>query len=220
MGIRIHKAMGWGITKKRFQEISSLSPDDATEDLYDVMSKTKKLIVPDDICKKTFDTLNVAPILDRNLLAKNFVEFSKQKNSRREKIRPTDLYSHVILEDDKEDDVLIFFPSGHYAKKWFRYNDDMDYAEERWANGGDVSAEGRMEQRVVWTAFNPYPFTNFIVNKTTGESLPWDHFLNLRKRNDWIPAVPEEIKWWTTHLGIFTPKTVLELRPVFATWWS
>ena len=74
-------------------------------------------------------------------------------------------------------------------------------------------------------------------NYVAGETIDWDQGMIVvaiyraicdaynkneieNERDDWVPAVPEEIKWWTTHLDIFTPKTVLELRPVFATWWS
>ena len=44
--------------------------------------------------------------------------------------------------------------------------------------------------------------------------------LTLRRRDDWLPGIPTEIRWYLTQHGIMFDEGVNQLRPIVTQWWS
>ncbi|BBF92663.1 hypothetical protein [Blastochloris tepida] len=221
MSYRIHKAQGWGMPAAQFEELCLLAPVDGCkyEALDTLLRRTTTLAMP----KKLRDAIfyrrgEAARRWTSTVFEPNLLTLCGHGTNKTVAPNAADLVVNVHTPDETL--AVVFLPSASYAKRWYRFDDDLDFQEERWANGTAKGAEGRVEDRVLWLPFNPYPFTNDLMHPETGAPMKWEHFLELRERKDWVPAVPSEIIWWTTRLGVFSRENALKLRPVLATWWS
>lgn len=231
MGIRIHRAMGWGMPFKRLAELNGVAEKDRNSAwLYDRFDgKTPAdLTVPDELCKELWNTRYVMSILQPDLLSRKFACGPHERSALRPDDfgRAVDLFTTVSRGVDETSDV-IFFPTLHYREEWYRRSDDMDYEFEQWRtsireNETVYAVRGAQDspvEHVTYLPYNPYPFTNHLM-LTDGSPQPWEHYTEVEKHPEWLPAVASELRWYLPKLGVLDEKGVLELRPVIAQWWE
>lgn len=220
MSYRIHRGMGWGMPIARFDELCQLPKDEdgATESLYKAFSRLtdEDLTVDDKIYRALFygDGLKPYPILQKRLLATGYDTYGVDPSPAG---RATDLFEFVSTPDETTD--VIFFPNLYHRSKWYRWGDDLDYAFERFRDGDANEALRAIRDFIRYTKFGHYPWTNDLMDHD-GNPLEWQHYTLLDKRDDWLPAVPSEIRWYLTQHGIMDHAGVNELRPLIAQWWS
>jgi hypothetical protein len=225
MGIRIKRSIGWGMPWAQFVELCN-APDknDVSEWLYDTFHnlKDKDLIADSKVYSALIngDAVRYAPsILQKRLLAK---KFTMKINESVELGSAVDLFDTVYNGGD-DNIAIIFYPSLHYRSKWYRSDDDIDYAFEsvRGDNGEPAYSEEGYSARdfVVYKRYGHYPYSNYITT-LDGTPVEWDHYALLNKRDDWIAAVPGEIRWYLTQHDILDFTAVNQLRPIVAQWWS
>lgn len=217
MGYRIHRAMGWGMPYTRFEELCLVKDEDGSgEAVYSILSKltNEDLTVDDNLYRALFygDELKPYPIFQKRLLATGYDVHGEEPSKAG---RATDLYTTVSTPDETTD--IIFFPNLWYRSKWYRWDDDLDYAFERTRDIDEDKCDPR--DFTTYTRFGHYPWTNELMS-ANGDPIPWDHFTLLKRRSDWLPAVPSEIRWYLTQFGIMDREGVNQLRPVIAQWWS
>lgn len=230
MSYRIYRAMGWGMPYERFKNISFIPDDD---DLYDHFSKLtdQNLTVDDKIYRALFygDGPRSFPIIQKRLLATGYDD----GNTRTPAGPATDLFATVSTPDDTTD--VIFFPNLYYRKKWYRWDNELDYSFELYRSEADDYSwkESQQSKRTVldsnidngprdftkYVSFGHYPWTNSIMD-LSGNPLPWnDNYCNLNTI-EWLPDIPSEIRWYLTQYGVLDQKGVNMLRPIVAQWWS
>lgn len=222
MSIRLHRAMGWGMSANQFRELAGLNADDSYDSVYEYLEKkfegvtAKRLTYkPDHVyeaLKYREGDARFLPIFQRNLLAK---EFEPKENARVPVGHADELCTTIYIGDNLSH--VLFYPNLYYKKKWHRTNDDIDYAFEVSTEVG-CQDEPNLRDYVKILKFGHYPWTNSLMDKE-GEPLKWDLYSNLNRRNDWLPAVPTEIRWYLTELEILDNKAVNELRPMAAQYW-
>lgn len=228
MGIRIHKCMGWGLTPAQLKEHAAFASKDAdesevAEELWDHLRSIKTLIPP--ITNHKLEYAGKEDfIFVKNLLNKNF-----KLEDKSEDLFDTaeDLYQSVYTFDtqlgieDEGTKLHLFVPNGYYAKKWFRYNDDLDYNESCLDDAStppDPFGQGPGSDLVAEMRHNPYPYTNNLMD-AEGNSVLWTAFgRNLRPKL--LPEPPLELIWWLTESGVLKPGAWIHLRPYFARYWS
>jgi hypothetical protein len=224
MGIRIKRSIGWGMPWNQFVELCN-APDksDASDWLYDEFGKlTDQDLTVDDAVHKALcygDNVVQPPIIiQKRLLATKYDEFGKPPSPAG---RAEDLFTLTWSGDDIEH--IIFYPAIYRRKDWYRSDDDMDYAFEavRGEQGEPAESEEGYGARniTVYRRYGHYPWSNYIMDHD-GNPLPWDHYALLNKRDDWVPGIPSEIRWYLTQFDIMYNQGVNQLRPIVAQWWS
>lgn len=232
MGIRIHRAMGYGMPITKLVELykgpldkSSKGDHAVTNGLYELFNNTPKdhesFHVSAEAQKLSFnnkenaDKMATSAIMEKNLLSETYTEGGRKSVSREGS--PSDLFS-LIGYDDYTD--IIFYPALHSKKCWFRYDDDMDYAFEQW-RGENLTRENNLGIRdfVKYLPYGHYPYGNYIMTKE-GRHHEWLHFSEMQKRPDLVPSIPTEIRWYLKKLGVFDDQDINQLRPALAQWWS
>lgn len=224
MGIRIKRSIGWGMPWTQFVELCS-APDknNVYEWLDEVFDKLtdEDLTVDDAVYKALFygdSATRPSMILQKRLLATKFEGFGKEPSPAG---RAEDLFTVTWNGDDIAH--IVFYPTLAMRAKWYRSDDDMDYAFEaiRGENGEPAESEEGYGARdiTVYRRYGHYPWSNYIMDHA-GNPLPWEHYALLNKRNDWAPGVPSEIRWYLTQHGIMYNQGVNQLRPIVAQWWS
>lgn len=217
MSYRIHRGMGWGMSIARFDELCQLPKDEdgVTESLHTAFTRLsdEDLTVDDKIYRALFygDGLKPYPILQKRLLATGYDTYGVDPSPAG---RATDLYTFVSTPDETTD--VMFFPNLWYHSKWYRWDDDLDYAFERYR---DDDNDGSPRDFTKYVRFGHYPWQNSLMD-CNGDPCEWQHYTLLNKRDDWLPAVPSEIRWYLTQHGIMDHAGVNELRPLVAQWWS
>ena len=230
MGIRIHKAIGWGLTDAQMLEHNAFgctNPDDMHEQLDEVLSQTKELILP------SAHVDNIIPgwrgfFTETNLLSKvstniNRVQhgFTPVDNERDASVLYRSVYTFSAPEGVK---YHLFWPNAMYAKSMSRYNDTLDYQEATRDSQGQLM-DDPCADLIYAMPENPYPWENFWVMRDTLEQ-----YVNAAGR-DWtglkttdnanlMPMVPPEIRWYLTELKIIKPDAWVHIRPYYAKWWS
>ena len=209
--------MGWGMPSKRFDELCLVRDEDGScEALDSVLSKLtdSDLTVDDKLYRALFhgDGLKPYPILQKRLLATGYDDKGQEPSPAG---RATDLYTLVSTPDETTD--IIFFPNLWYRSKWYRWDDDLDYAFEQYRDDGNN--DGYPRDLTTYGSFGPHPWTNEL-SDLDGNPIKWENHTLLAKRTDWMPAVPTEMRWYLTQHGILLNDGVNQLRPVIAQWWS
>lgn len=229
MGIRIHKAMGWGMPIEKLAQLNGIERDQASDWIYERFDgKTPEdLTIPDEVMSRSWNDRSLMTMLQADLLSKRFVcgKDERAKLTPEDFGRAEDLFTLTDLESD--DGHVIFFTTLHYRKIWYRYNNDLDYAFEQWRtstreNETVHAMRGAQDDPVGYVAYlpyNPYPFANDLM-LADGTRQPWDHFTRVEQHPEWLPAVPGELRWYLPKLGVLDEKGVLELRPILAQWWG
>lgn len=215
MSYRIHRAMGWGMPIDQFDRLCLLGIDEdgVTESLHQAFSKLTDadLTVDDMMYRALFyaDGPKPYPIFQKRLLA---TEFDTRDNPSPAG-RAADLFECIWTGDETL--AVLFYPNLLQRKRWHRWDDDLDYAFE--AQRGED--EGAPRDFIRYTKFGHYPWSNELMTHD-GDHLPWEHYVLLDRRTDWLPAVPSEIRWYLTQHGILDRAGVNHLRPMVAQWWS
>lgn len=231
MGIRIRRAMGWGMEWNAFEEATTL--DCQTHETWDAVDEAMCKATDADLTmtmkerKESWNTRGITVVHDNRLLALDMT-FDDEKPSMadgyRHRVEPKlavadDLWTTVWNGDDITH--VIFWPNARTAKKWFRRDDDLDYAFEaqRDGYGGDPAARDFVQ----FMKFNPYPYSNYIMEPDSGNPLEWVAFFELDReyeKTGWAPAPATELRWWLPKLSILDLAGVNKLRPMIAQWWS
>lgn len=235
MGIRIHRAIGWGLEWNRFEELTTLGceaheTDDALRAAFD-NARPEDLVVPMSIRDQAFYA-GPGPrrsiMIDNNLLALDFefddteTEADEDGKERRKRIppklaRPDDLFTTVSDPDNTQ--AVMFFPNASEAKRWYRFDDMLDYQFEALRDGRDGDPTPR--EIIEWPKFGHYPYSNHLMDPRDGSPLAWDVFWRLDETypDGWAPDVPSEIRWYLPKLGVLDDAGVNQLRPILAQWW-
>lgn len=225
MSTRIHRAMGWGMPWDAFEEATILDCEaqDTSDRLDQIFSAATDadLTVPEDVRKHSWNTRGVNVIVDPRLLALDMEFTDEVVDGKRVRVEPelakaSDLYHQAINADRTL--AVIFLPNATYAESWVRFDDDLDYAYEQYRNGDN---EGEPREIVQTMKFNPYPFSNFLMDKD-GNPLEWEAYFLLDETypDGWFPAVPSEIRWYLKQLGIMDDAGINKLRPMLVQTWG
>lgn len=223
MGTHIERAMGWGMTWEAFQALTTLDMSDRKpyEDnkLYSTFNAATDEMLTVPKAERGWEAPGLA-MVELRLLSQTFTDYGR----REAKIgRAEELFSAVGSDDTTH---VLFYPSLLQRQRWYRRNDDLDYAFEQARHLFDESApDGLGEVRdprnfVAFPKFGFYPWANDLMDKLTGEHVPWDHFTLLEQRTDWAPAVPKEIRWYLKKLNVMDDNGINQLRPMIAQWWD
>lgn len=226
MSYRINRAMGWGMPWPMFEKLCLLPTH--KHDAYEALSARfadvtgDDLTVPNEVHTTLFHANGPvrAPIIfEKQLLALEYTDGDRKTV----KLGPaTDLYE-IVHNTDKLTDI-VFFPNLAIKKRWCRFDDDMDYAFEQWSikqrgkKLGDRGAQSGPRDFTIYTGYGHYPWANNLM-LADGTPVAWDHFTTVEEHPEWLPAVPSEIRWYLTKLGVLFNEGVNELRPVIAQWW-
>jgi len=122
---------------------------------------------------------------------------------------------------DAQDGYLVFMPPAS-ARRWYRWNDDIDYAEV--AVDMIVTGDSDLETSTLFHNSPLYPYLDWM-NSKTGEKVSMDvpNFQMREIYGDKIaPFVPEAVRVISDHLterGVVEEKFWLKLRPMIVTWW-
>lgn len=219
MGIRIHRAIGWGMSYETLKDISKhdFEKDDG---IYSIFADADKdlFMVPKEHCSETFSKNEIDgqacfTILEKDLLAKNYTDFGRKESERG---RPEELFECTGYDDYEE---IIFFPSLYQKKRWYHYDNDVDYAFEQWRENQTRDNDVGARDFHHYVPYGHYPYSNFLMTED-GRYHAWEYFTELRKKPEIVPGVPSEIRYYLKALGILDDQGVNKLRPIIAQWWS
>ena len=221
MGIKIHRATGYGMPWLTFRTLSEsmgeLAPHpENDDDFYERFRKRFDALTAEQLTiskeERRLRTEHAPYTLEPHLLAKSVTmggrvnpEFGRARN----------LYQ-LVMNPDKITDI-IFFPNMIYANAWFRSDSTVDYMFERFGQGVDV------QECVDFTRYvrhGVHPYDKFLVDKNNQPLSYSDHCIEYEDGDSGIRgAVPQEIRWYLTKFGFLDDAGVNELRPVVAQWW-
>lgn len=221
MPLKIHRAMGYGMPWKRFEELSTLPLcGDDDDELWEVLFNTFNGFKELDLTmtkeeRREFSEGPLRPwIITGNLLQLD-VKLG-QENQKVEIGHAGDLFTFVSNPDYTTD--VIFFPNLVWGKKWHRKADDLDLVFEAY---GRDSGEDAPRNFTNYRRFGFYPYGKYVMTK---DGTPIENaFIDdepLKGEHCEVGAIPGEIRWYMTKHGILTNDGVNELRPVLAQWWT
>lgn len=173
------------------------------------------LTVGDTFYQERFYTSHVPSIWEKRILALTDTNGGR----RHAEVGPAGDLIELVWNPAGDDDpqFVLFFPTLRHRRKWYRRNDPMDCAFDRWRGGtsrGDFSDWETFVKEVPW---GHDPFENYLM-LTDGTPEPWTHWRELIDRHDIVPAPPSEFRFWLPKLGILDDHGVNQLRPVIAQW--
>jgi hypothetical protein len=129
---------------------------------------------------------------------------------------PESLYT--VVTEGEENAHVVFFPDCYHAKCWSRRDDDLDIAFLcRWKDGNDRMTVSDNAPFVRYLPYGHGHWANSLM-LADGSSVPWQSFVELRKRPDILPAVPPEIRLYLDRLAILDRDGANTLRPLIAHW--
>lgn len=224
MSYRISRAMGYGMPWTRFEELCKLTPDAGygiREALYGCFRSLtdERMTIPEDVWRGSFSSRGL-PILERRLLSKVFTSFGRYEVEIGD---PSYLY--FLVSTPNRIDHILFLPSLYYAERWHRFDDELDYALETWCRNpssiiaGARSARADPRDFAVYTDYGHCPWHNDLM-LADGTPFRWDHHTIVEQHPEWLPAIPSEIRWYLTTLGVLDDAGINELRPLIAQWWG
>lgn len=198
MGMRIHTAIGWGMPISQFlKQIRAPGvPAEMEDGWFDVFDEAMQHTKGMRGPKGL--PLPITEPEETVLGLMNFVGY--------------DTYSDVIMAPDMT-----------AAKRWFRRNDDIDYAFHvgtRSPDDYDVP-EGRIEYMPY--GFHPYANERMHADGSIAEPPPVDDYrgsFDFPRDPGLLPGVPAPLRHWLTTSGLFERSGIALLRPVRAMWWS
>lgn len=232
MSYRIHRAMGWGMDWNTFEELTTIDCEaqDTSNKLDEILGSATDadLTVPAAERKRTWGNRGVNVIMDDRLLALD-MEFTEgtvldeDGHERRMRVEPElgragELYQLVMDPDNTH--AVLFFPNVPTARQWNRRDDSLDYSFEAYRDGPPGRDGGAPRQFRHVMDFNPYPYSNYLMDKD-GKPLEWVMFSALDREypDGWYPAVASEIRWYLRKLNTLDDAGINRLRPMIAQWW-
>jgi len=229
VGIRIHKAIGWGLTDQQMLEHNAFGcndPDDMHEQLDQILSECKALSLP------SAHIRDIVPDWDGFFTETNLLTKVPTNGSRavhgftpvNEVRSASELYIPVYTFSKPEGvKYHLFWPNAMYAESMSRYNDTIDYQEATRDEHGQV-LDAPCADLIYAMPQNPYPWENYWVQRDTQKQYSGDRHIRtgLKDSNNanLIPMVPPEIRWYLTALKIIKPDAWIHIRPYYARWWS
>ena len=222
MGIRINKAIGWGIPTELFESnvAFEIGEDGLDESLYEKLSSITELVIPERSVNNIFENWR-GFIYEPNLLKKR-LSLTGQKDF---EVFPSAENLHIHVSDyDGDTKIHLFLPNGAYYDEFYRYDNTLDYTESRYNLNSSPSephtATGKLlddpcQDLLVKLEYNPYPWTNDLMD-AAGAPVSWD----LNNDAGIVPRPPAELRWWLTSTGILKEDAWKLLRPYYAKWWS
>jgi len=188
MGIRINKAIGWG-TKRL-----DLIPE------YDEM-----------VSKFSVDQL-VMQVGSKSDIEFNVLNPYGGKSGNGD---PKNLWR--FIGDTDETDGIIFFPDSHCASRWFRHDDDIDYALSNTEDGCGTTKIEELSSGI-------FPYTGYM--DKNGNTVKEGFMLNGMFLSEdglkipVVPSVPRALRWYLKELGVMTDQQITDhIRPMTAEWW-
>lgn len=227
MSIVLHRAIGYGMPWKRFEQLFRERNDieDVHEELFARARSVDPadLIISKDYARATFPGLIDEPgatytpphVLERNLLAKTVTLGGIREAALG---RPDQLFTTVCDPDNTHE--IMFFPGMMRAATWYHYGDCVDFAFELWGR----ESNGKRYLEDAPRAFTKYletghsPFNELLMHPD-GRPAEHDYWWRGENRDALIPGVPEEIRFFIEALRLMPKHGVAELRPMLAQWW-
>lgn len=219
MGIRIHKAIGWGLTADQFLEnigfkLPDGDVDSLGEALWDKLNAITELTIPERSVRKIFEEWS-GFIGQTNLLAKSFRFDDAKTIQAADQVRSATALYENVCDYDEPTTVHLFLPNAIYTS-WFRYDDALDYVETTHDLATGDFADTPASFHCVELKQNPYPWNLEFMDPETGEQIV-DPFGD--EKDMVVPKPPAELRWWLTETGILKPDGWKLLRPYYARWW-
>lgn len=221
MSLKLHRAIGYGMSWGRFQELSTLPLcGDDDDELWEVLLnkfhgfKTEDLALTKEERKEFGGGQHRPAIMVENLLQ---LGISIGRNG------PPLEYGHgsdlfVFVQNPDYTTDVVFFPNLLWGKSWYRKQDYLDLVFEAF---GRDSGDGSPRAFTNYQRYGFYPYSQYVMTKD-GQPVE-DHYIidgPLKEEHAEIGAIPGEIRWLMTKHGILTNEGVNELRPVIAQWWA
>lgn len=221
MGIKIHRATGYGMPWPTFQNLAGsagalAAHSEISGSFYDRFSEKFNALTAEQLFmtkeERRLRAEHSPYSLEPHLLAKNVTmggrntpDFGRAEN----------LYQLVMTPDYITD--IIFFPNMMYANAWYRSDSTMDYMFERFGQGVDVHECSNFTRYI---RHGVYPYDKFLIDKNGSPLSYEENCLDYQDEESGIRgAIPQEIRWYLTKFGFLDDAGVNELRPVVAQWW-
>jgi hypothetical protein len=193
MGIRIHKALGYAGYHP--------DPDGLSDKIWDDEQENEVLALID----AEYQRISEQEKNSRLLWMDTTIGFSNWNKT------PPKYFKDILHYADHPDQdgapFLIVPPS--YHKKWYRYDDMIDYMDVYSVDSNDPCVTKHK-----WFDTPLYPYLEWM-NKNTGEFEKNYNRIIDGPNPEIVPAMPDSVKVIAKHLGF----NWLELRPLLATWW-
>lgn len=228
MGVRFHRAIGYGMPWERFTALFLERNDaDCAHDALNARFRNADpadFVVPKEIRRSTYPGLLGNPeglptpphFLELNLLSKNVTLDGRVDANLG---HATDLFTLVRDSDNTHD--IIFFPNAMLAQQWVHYHDAIDVAfglwKEEWR--GNRSTEDEPKRYTKYIETGHYPFTHLLMHED-GAAAEHDYWWHGQNKDRMLPGVPAEIRWYVEKLGLLSLDGCAQLRPVLAQWWA
>lgn len=219
MSTSFHRSMAYGMPWHRFEE-AYLGDCETHETLSHARSVLEAAddatLTVDDACyHERFYTSGVPTIWEKRLLALSDTDGGRRDT---EIGRAEDLM-HLVWNpaDDDDPEYILFYPSLRHARRWYRRNDDMDLSFNRWSAGTGKEDYAEWETFVKEVPWGHDPFGGYLMLQD-GTPQSFMHWRDRLERDDVVPAVPSELRFWLPRLCILDDDAVNLLRPVLAQW--
>lgn len=131
---------------------------------------------------------------------------------------PSELYQIIDVSDDESQNHIVFYPDCWNARRWKRSGDDIDTALlHRWEKGSTRDYDPDGSPSVNYVGYGHAQWNTALMT-LAGKPVDWPGPAAARKRDDLVPRVPLEMRWYLTRLGILDESGVNKLRPLTARW--
>lgn len=215
MGIRINKAMGYGMPIAQFNDhfnpVTSDNHHEKMEWLYDTLVDNQET---QELLSGPHDPKIIKELMDLGYRPLQFFFKPFDRINSAEPHSFAKLYYEICLENPTH---VLFMPTIDFAHKWMRHDDDIDYVEFNLQNNDGP------ENKIVECNYGFYPYANEVRSTETDRPIDWDGTMMSRdgKRPDHIvPDVPPDLRYWLRKLDIMDNSGINQLRPIVATWWE
>ena len=211
MGMRIHKAMGWGLDIGQIEGASKEALNNWGDD------SIWESGLPDHVWQE-------AEAMAQRIDDMNLMLHTSTKHDSFAMMRKAQLYDFVKYDSEFafEDKLLITLP----CHNWHRYDDDIDYRQAMHLAGPD----GDMTD-VMWSPSfaSLYPYAGYCepdADHPLGYNVQMEVVMGMKAedRAKLIANVPYLIWYVLRHLRIVpeerTTEVLLTMKPTIMTWWS
>lgn len=211
--------MGYGMPWHEFEELYQ-GECEAHETLEHLLKKLGDaddalLTVDDETYERWFYGNHVPPIWEKRILALSDTDGGRRPSE------PGSAEALVQLiwnpADDDDPEYVLFFPSVRHARRWYRRSDEIDITFDRWRGGTGRQDGEPWDVFVKQLPWGHDPFANYLM-LADGTPVPWTYYRDVVERDDVLPAVPSEYRFWLPRLGILDDAGVNHLRPLIAQW--